>query len=140
MPQTAPKDYGWSIVTTSADVIEQNIAEMDWESLGMPIIQSVDINWDAALDEIGKLERNAFMWLERQGEAARDEGHGSVDELVGTLWVHKNTKWHRTIKECIESQEPIFVYDLPQKDYDFIYKDINVIIAASVDVEFWFWK
>lgn len=42
--------------------------------------------WDALNEDIAKLERNAYGWLRKVLDGARDEGHGDSGDLVGGYW------------------------------------------------------
>lgn len=49
-----------------------------------------DMGWDLLNDDDQKMESNVFNWLRKTFSNARDEGHGSDDALVGTLWVNSD--------------------------------------------------
>jgi len=42
--------------------------------------------WEQLTEDVLRIESNAVRWLADTFEGARDEGHGSADELMGTLW------------------------------------------------------
>jgi hypothetical protein len=42
--------------------------------------------WDQINSDIAQIERNAMTWMRKTFKDARDEGHDSHGELVGTFW------------------------------------------------------
>ena len=42
--------------------------------------------WDQINDDVRRIERNSMAWLKKKFGSARDEGHDSHEDLVGTFW------------------------------------------------------
>lgn len=50
--------------------------------------------WDQINADIGKIERNSMAWMRQKFQHARDEGHDSHDDLVGTFWFNPDDPEH----------------------------------------------
>lgn len=70
-------DCGFSISTSDEDSIKEDAEE---EHMG-------EIDWKQINKDIAKIEKNALKWLRKFFANARDEGHDSHGDLIGTLWV-----------------------------------------------------
>lgn len=42
--------------------------------------------WDILNKDVARLERNALAWLRKNFQSARDEGHDSYSDLIGTFY------------------------------------------------------
>lgn len=59
--------------------------------------------WDLLNDDIDKLERNSLSWLRRKFQHARDDGHSSTDELVGSFWFDPTNPEHAYLIDLASS-------------------------------------
>jgi len=54
-----------------------------------------------------QIERNMLRWLKKNVGNARDEGHDSRDDLVGSVFVEKGSEGHQFILDALEAGEPM---------------------------------
>jgi hypothetical protein len=99
-PAKIEASAGFDIHINDQGVIEDNARDRFGPSYGDPEARAeatraglVDdegeitrAGWDLLNEDIGKLERNALSWLRRKFLHVRDDGHGSADSLVGSVW------------------------------------------------------
>ena len=85
---------GFSIETSSEDVIKQNAAEKG----------VTDLDWDKVSEDVQVIESAMLKWLDTMFGSARDEGHGSDDSLIGTLFVYRNLD---VVKDSLDIGEPL---------------------------------
>jgi hypothetical protein len=55
--------------------------------------------WDLLNEDIRKIEGNALSWLRRKFQHARDDGHGSGGDLVGSVWFDPYNEEHAYLIE-----------------------------------------
>lgn len=85
---------GFSIETSSEDVIKQNAAETG----------VTDLDWDKVNEDMQIVESAMLKWLDTMFGSARDEGHGSDDSLIGTLFIYRNLD---IVKDSLDIGEPL---------------------------------
>lgn len=85
---------GFSIETSSEDVIKQNAAETG----------VTDLDWDKVNEDVQIIESAMLKWLDTMFGSARDEGHGSDDSLIGTLFIYRNLD---IVKDSLDIGEPL---------------------------------
>lgn len=84
---------GFAIGTSDEATINANAAE-----------KGVTLDWDKVNADIQVIESKMIKWLDDMFGSARDEGHDSDDDLVGTLFIYKNLD---IVEESIDIQEPL---------------------------------
>jgi hypothetical protein len=95
---------GFAVSTYSQDLIEENANERFSERYGdsqarnkalreglirpgsATSVAITQKGWDLLNKDVLQLERNAMEWLNKVFNRARDEGHDSREDLVGTFW------------------------------------------------------
>lgn len=76
---------GFAINTSSEDIIEQNFSERRGR-------EPNDKEWEQIGKDVMKIESNAVNYLKKVLGNARDEGHDSSGDLLGTFWCDWSNK------------------------------------------------
>ena len=84
---------GFAIDMDNDEILEENAGE-----------DGITLDWDKLSEDASVIESRMLKWLDYRYGTARDEGHNSNDELVGTLFVYRNVD---EISEVIEHGEPM---------------------------------
>lgn len=94
---------GFAIAVYDEDLVQENARDRygpqgsdlhtvlsRWEAIESGLVDRQGTitpkGWDLLNRDVGKIERNSLSWLSRKFKGVRDEGHGSFDELIGTVW------------------------------------------------------
>lgn len=84
---------GFAIDMDNDDMLEENARE-----------DGITLDWDKLSEDASVIENRMLKWLDYRYGTARDEGHNSNDELVGTLFVYRNVD---EINKVIEDGDPM---------------------------------
>ncbi|NCU27468.1 hypothetical protein EOM86_12255 [Candidatus Nomurabacteria bacterium] len=84
---------GFAIDMDNDEILEENAGE-----------DGITLDWDKLSEDASVIESRMLKWLDYRYGTARDEGHNSNDELVGTLFVYRNVD---EINKVIEHGEPM---------------------------------
>ena len=91
------KSAGFAVGIYSQAIIEENARDKVHEFGQRGVSKFVtkqgaitDAGWEQLNRDIRSIERNALRWLRKTFVDARDEGHGSDDDLIGTVWYDPN--------------------------------------------------
>ena len=88
------EDYGFAISTMDENAMEDYARE-----------DGTILNWNELAKDASKIEQNIMKWLNKHG-TARDEGHDSAGDLVGTFFL-TDLKLQKVIEDIIDDNEPL---------------------------------
>lgn len=88
------EDYGFAISTMDENAMEDYARE-----------DGTILNWNELTKDASKIEQNIMKWLNKHG-TARDEGHDSTGDLVGTFFL-TDLKLQNAIEDIIDDNEPL---------------------------------
>jgi hypothetical protein len=101
LPDEGSDHCGANLLATCGFAISMDNDDMLKENAGE---DGITLDWDKLSEDASVIESRMLKWLDYRYGTARDEGHNSNDELVGTLFVYRNVD---EISEVIEHGEPM---------------------------------
>lgn len=137
-------ECGFAIMTTDQDTIEINLQEMIDQGTNPELEPYADFQkneqtqqkvWDILNEQIAEMERRALDWLDKNVGKARDEGHGSYGDLIGTIWVRpENAKM--VYDEVVDFQEPFGTGNELDMDYSGLHP-LSGAVSVTIDIFDW---
>jgi len=131
MKPTARKaDAGFAISVYDQSIIEDNAQELADPRAGAGVFVTNGLlkpggeisrkGWDLLNEDIRHIEKNAMVWMKNRFLGARDEGHDSYGDLVGTFYFNPHDPGHAHLVDLAANtgrQERIDFQDLGYGDF-----------------------
>lgn len=127
MTETVPIAFGiytWGedlIAANARDKLDVRYGDADFRTnvLRLGLMDSkgtiTEKGWEVLNRDLTTLERNAMAWLRRKFFSARDDGHDSHGDLVGTVWADPRDIEQKKLLDIVRdgSEEKIDLGDIP---------------------------